>query len=197
MSSEWIETSNGNRISKKATIKGSHRILISGMCVIDPECTVDGHVRVLEQNSSTISMGRFCLIGKGAVLRPPVIGYKTDKTTGKKVPVHAPLAMNSYTIVKAGGQIHCKQIGSRVVIGCNAKLGRCSNIGDVVIVDDGVVVPENCQIPSFTRVRKNQEWNDSITLEPLNGSFKSIIESWCKEQYLGISVKVDDWFEDP
>ncbi|AAS51924.2 ADR004Wp [Eremothecium gossypii ATCC 10895] len=189
---DWIETSNGNRISKKATITGSQRILIAGSCLIRENCVVEGNVRTLEKSASAISMGRFCMLGRASVVKPAVIGYKTDKNTGKSVSIHCPLVMNSYTLVKPGAQIHCKRMGSRVVVGANSILARCCTIGDVVIIEDDVVVPENCYVPSFSRVRRHSEWPGSIDITPLNDSMRQVIENWCKQEYLGMTPDYDD-----
>ncbi|AMD20746.1 HDR003Wp [Eremothecium sinecaudum] len=190
--SEWIETSNGNRISKKAVITGSQRILIAGSCLIKDQCIVEGNVRTLDKSASSISMGRFCMLGTSAVVRPAVIGYKTDKATGKTVSVHCPLVINSYVLVREGAQIHSKSMGSRVVVGANSILSRCCSVGDVVIIEDGVVIPENCVIPSFSRVCQHPEWNGSIITTPLNESMRQVIENMCKREYLGMCSNSED-----
>ncbi|AET39520.1 uncharacterized protein Ecym_4480 [Eremothecium cymbalariae DBVPG len=189
---EWIETSNGNRISKKATVTGPQRILIAGSCLIKEDCIVEGNVRTLEKTASAISMGRFCMLGAACVVKPAIIGYKTDKASGKMVSVHCPLVMNSYTLVKPGAQIHCKRMGSRVVIGANSVLSRCCTIGDVVIIEDNVIVPENAYVPSFSRVKRHSEWPSSIEMTPLNHSMRQVIENWCKQEYLGMTLDFDE-----
>merc|ERR1712106_158179 len=59
----FIETSTGNRVSRKAGLYGSQNIVLSGKVFVEPECIIRGdlaHVRV----------GRFSLVKRGTVLRP-------------------------------------------------------------------------------------------------------------------------------
>merc|ERR1711892_59552 len=59
----FIETSTGNRVSRKAGLYGSQNIVLSGKVFVEPEGIIRGdlaHVRV----------GRFSLVKRGTVLRP-------------------------------------------------------------------------------------------------------------------------------
>lgn len=186
--SNWIETSNGNRISKQANICNPQSILIAGMCVVEENCTIDGNVNLLDGSSTTISMGRFCLIESGCLLRPPVFGYNIDKKTGKRFLIHHSLVMSSYILIKSNAKIHCKKMGTRVIVGQNAILSRYCTIGDVVIIEDNVTIPENCHVPSFSKVKRHPDWSNSVSFQPLNGSMRGIIETWCRDHYLGINI---------
>ncbi|KAM3161988.1 Dynactin subunit 5 [Lachancea thermotolerans] len=187
----WIETSNGNRISKYAEIRGGQRIILSGFCVLSENCKLLGNVAIKNEDDAAISMGLLCIVGKGCVLKPPRIGFKIDNLSGSRVPVHNSLCMGSFILIGSNCEISCKQIGRRIVLGCNVTLSRGCELGDVVIVDKNVKVPEKCKVPSYSRVRRHPVLPGSVSFISLPGSMRKCIEDWCRMEYMGLAVDLE------
>lgn len=194
---EWIETGQGNRISKKAIINGSNKIIIAGHCVISAECIVDGNATILDtekQGNETfsISIGRYCIIENAVTIRPPVIGYKKDRNSEGKIAICRAIQINSFVWIGAECRVDSQLIGSWVVVGRGSALSRCCKIGDVVIIDRDIEIPENYQVPSYSRVSRNTEWPKSIFVQPIPVAMHKVIEDWCIQRYLGAQYFVDE-----
>ncbi|SCV05985.1 LANO_0H19548g1_1 [Lachancea nothofagi CBS 11611] len=188
---DWLKTNSGNRFSKHANIRGRRKIIISGMCVLSEKCTLFGDVAMKKDSDAAISMGLFCLLGVGCILEPPQIGTRLDWPPGNittKTAVYGSLTMGSFVLIRPHCEIRCRQIGRRVVVGRSVVLGRGSEVGDVVIIDANVRVPDRCKIPSFTRVQQHPNFDNAVTFTPLPSSFRKCIENWCKQEYLGLIV---------
>lgn len=90
---EYIQTAmTGNRVSRKATVLGSQNIILGGKCIIHTGAIIRGDLRRPPAkapeggakegapaagpaaNTIVISMGRYCTLGEGCLLRP---AYKT------------------------------------------------------------------------------------------------------------------------
>lgn len=153
---------------------------------------LDGEVIVSNDDSYTISMGMFCVMHRNCVIRPPKINHLMRKDSREKAALHTPLLMGSFILIKEGAHISSCKLGRRIIIGENAKLLPRCTLEDSIIIDDGVTVPENIHIPSYTRVRQHPQWSKSISLEPLSASIRTLIESWCKQEYLGININISD-----
>lgn len=202
---DWIETGQGTRISKQANVLGPDKIVLAGQCVISPKCTLEGNVLLMENydksasasakrknhNRYTISVGRYCILEPGVRVKPPVVGYRKseDDLNSGKVATHSDLLMNSYVWIGQDCKVYCKKLGSRVVLGANTHLNRCCEIGDVVIIDDNLVVPERYKIPSYSRVSRHPDVATSIVVKPLPPMFAPVIENWCQKRYLGVQLK--------
>ncbi|CUS21936.1 LAQU0S04e04236g1_1 [Lachancea quebecensis] len=187
----WIETSNGNRISRYAEIRGGQKITLSGFCVLSENCKLLGNVAIKNGDDPAISMGLLCIVGKDCVLRPPRIGFKTDNYSESKVPVHSSLCMGSFILIGSNCEISCKQIGRRVVLGCNVVLSRGCELGDVIIVDKNVQIPEKCKVPSYSRVQRHPIIPGSVSFTSLPGSMRKCIEEWCRMEYMGLPVDLE------
>lgn len=94
--SEYIQTAmTGNRVSRKAIVLGSQNIILGGKCIIHTGAILRGDLKRLSSktvdggakegngagsgqasNSVVISMGRYCTLGEGCLIRP---AYKTYK----------------------------------------------------------------------------------------------------------------------
>lgn len=189
---EWIETSNGNRVSKSSEIRGGQKIILSGFCVLSEHSRLIGNVTLKSEDEAAISMGLFCLIGKDCTLKPPQVGFKLDEVTKAKIPVHGSLIMGSFVSIQPSCNVNCLQIGRRVIIGRGSTLSRGCELGDVVIVDNNINVPEKCKIPSYTRVSQHPIFKKSVVLCPLPGSVRKCIEDWCRQEYLGLSMNIEE-----
>ncbi|KAE9396137.1 hypothetical protein BT96DRAFT_966544 [Gymnopus androsaceus JB14] len=65
----------GNKVSRRATIAGPQNIILGGKTIISSGAIIRGDRRRSgPAHAVIISLGRYCLVGEGCVLRPP---YKT------------------------------------------------------------------------------------------------------------------------
>ena len=64
-------------MSRKSIISGSQNIVLGGKTIIQTGSMIRGDLRrVGAGHHAAIAMGRYCVLSKQAVLRPP---YKTNK----------------------------------------------------------------------------------------------------------------------
>lgn len=171
----WIETSNGNRISKEAEIFGSDRILLSGNTTINPGVKLDAEVPIVSEGevSHVIQIGKFCYLGKGCKITPPLVG--NDGSYGS-------IRIGSYSIIGENSKVLLASIGNRVLVEGNCKLGDLSIIYDCCLIREGCVVPPKFVIPPFSEVSGIPGKNFVVTT--LSNSYRKLIESEAKERYL-------------
>ncbi|SPO06692.1 probable RO-12 dynactin Arp1 p25 subunit RO12 [Cephalotrichum gorgonifer] len=152
---EYIETDTGNKVSRKATLVGTQNIMLGGKSVIQPEAMVRGDLVRSQPSSSSgsgapanntaVSMGRYCFISRGALLRPPGRLFKGIYS-------HMPLRMGDHVFVGEKTIVRAASVGSHVHIGNNVVVGEFAIIKDYVRVLDDAVVAPNTVIPSFSVV---------------------------------------------
>ncbi|CDK25877.1 unnamed protein product [Kuraishia capsulata CBS 1993] len=157
---DYITTQSNNRIHRGSRIKGSSNIQIQGNTLVE-ECVIDAH-EAIPDGSPTIVIGKYCILGRGVELKPPV------STSG----VH-PSAVGSYVLIGENCKIASAAIGSRVIVGEGCVLGNGSIIHDCCILDPGLVVPGKYVVPPFSHVLK---WGDAFKVRHLNESHKLRIE---------------------
>lgn len=205
---EWLETGQGIRISKQANIVGLDRIVLEGHSVISAGCQVEANVYMVDgderRTKAAVSLGRYCVLEKNVRVKPPVVGYKkrtpgsqssqstqstqaTQSSQGK-MPIHCDMSVRSHVWIGQGCKVYCRTIGSSVIVGAGTQLNRCSEIGSVVLIDSGLIIPERFKIPSYSRVSRHPSMPNSIIIEPISPTFGPMIEQWCKKRYLGAPV---------
>ncbi|CAH1763859.1 10965_t:CDS:2 [Entrophospora sp. SA101] len=75
--SEYIETDTGNKVSRKSVICGSQNIILGGKTIIQTDCVIRGDLRRTGTGHAVVvAIGRYCLLSRGCIIRPP---YKTYK----------------------------------------------------------------------------------------------------------------------
>ena len=143
---------SGNKISRKAVLMGTQHIMLGGKTVIQPEAVIRGDLVREPSSSSTggssntsIAIGRYAFLSRGAVLRPP---GRVNK--GKFQ--YLPLRMGEHVFVGKNTVVSAAQIGSHVNIGDNCTIGELAIIKDYVKVLDDAVVPSHMVVPSFSIV---------------------------------------------
>ncbi|CAK7895198.1 hypothetical protein CAAN1_05S02168 [[Candida] anglica] len=176
----WIETSNGNRISKDSTISGSNRILLSGNTTVHAGVVLKGDVPLASQDSekvtSSIQIGKYSYLNQGCIIEPPVVSVGT---TSK---VYGPVRIGSYVIVGTNTEISSASIGNRVLIEDNCKLGNLSIIYDCCYIREGCVVPPRTVIPPFSEVSGTP--GIDFAIKSLNNSYRKLIEVEAREKYI-------------
>lgn len=60
----------GNKVSRRATIAGPQNIILGGKTIISSGAIIRGDLRRMDPGHAVvISLGRYCLIGEGCVVR--------------------------------------------------------------------------------------------------------------------------------
>lgn len=96
-------------------------------------------------SNTAVSIGRYCFLSRGVVLRPPGRMYKGTYT-------HMPLRMGDHVLVGAGSVVQAATVGNHVSIGRGCTVGEFAILKDYVKVLDGAVVAPFTVIPSFSIV---------------------------------------------
>jgi hypothetical protein len=67
---DYIETDTGNKVSRRATIAGPQNIILGGKTIIANGAIIRGDLRRTGAGHAVvISIGRYCLIGEGCIIR--------------------------------------------------------------------------------------------------------------------------------
>ncbi|KAI8802633.1 dynactin, subunit p25 [Cladochytrium replicatum] len=141
---DYIETETGNKVSRKSLICGSQNIILGGKSIIQTDCVVRGDLRRSGGGHAVvIATGKYCLLGRGSVIRPP---YKTYKGLFS----YYPMKIGDHVHIGEDSVVEAAQIGNYVMIGKNCVIGRFAVIKDCVRILDGTVIPPNAVVPSFS-----------------------------------------------
>ncbi|ODV61089.1 uncharacterized protein ASCRUDRAFT_28018, partial [Ascoidea rubescens DSM 1968] len=174
---EWIETTSGNRISRKAVILGATNILLAGNTTIAASVSLNGDVRLNSaSNKISIQIGKHSLIGPSSEIWPPIIGFKRTKTKAKRV--HGTSKIGSFTIISKNCVVKSINIGNRVLIEKNCYIGNLSIVYDNVVIKKNSCIPDKFIIPPFSYVYGKPP---NLVVESLPVSFKNIIERKARE----------------
>ncbi|KZT58701.1 putative dynactin Arp1 p25 subunit RO12 [Calocera cornea HHB12733] len=142
--SAYIETDTGNKVSRRATISGPQNIVLGGKSIISPSAVLRGDLRKAGSAPTVvITLGRYCLVGEGVVVRPP---YKTYKGAFN----FYPMKIGDGVHIGEGSVVEAAQIGSWVVIGRNCVIGKFAIIKDCARIADGTVLPPNTVVPALS-----------------------------------------------
>ncbi|KND88360.1 Dynactin subunit 5 [Tolypocladium ophioglossoides CBS 100239] len=153
---EYIETDTGNKIARKAGLVGTQNIMLGGKTVIQPAVMIRGDlVRTAPPSSSSgsaaptsttsVAIGRYCFLARGALLRPPARMHKGVFT-------YMPLRLGDHVFVGQGSVVQAATVGNHVHIGKGCAINEFAIIRDYVKVLDGTIVPSGMVIPSFSIV---------------------------------------------
>ncbi|KAI0036124.1 dynactin subunit p25 [Vararia minispora EC-137] len=141
---EFIETDTGNKVSRRANISGPQNIILGGKTIIASGAIIRGDLkRAGPGHSVVISLGRYCLVSEGCIVRPP---YKTYRGTFNYYPVK----IGDHVHIGANTVVEAATIGNYVEIGKNCVIGKFTIIKDCARVADGTVVPPNTVVPALS-----------------------------------------------
>ncbi|CAD6935062.1 unnamed protein product [Tilletia controversa] len=90
-----------------------------------------------------ISMGRYCSVGEGSVVRPPYKIYQGIFS-------YYPTKLGDHVTVGPNTVLEAQTVGNYVDIGANCVIGRFVNIKDCARILDGTVLAPNTVVPSLT-----------------------------------------------
>ncbi|KAI7849103.1 trimeric LpxA-like protein [Circinella umbellata] len=142
--SEYIETDTGNKVSRASVICGSQNIILGGKTIIQTECVIRGDLRRTGGGHAVVvAIGRYCLLSRGSIIRPP---YKTYKGMFS----YYPMKIGDHVTIGEGSIVEAATIGSHVTIGKNCIIGRFAIIKDCCCITDNTVIPPNTVVPSFS-----------------------------------------------
>lgn len=178
---EYIETDNGNRISRKSGIQGSQYIVLGGKSIIEKGAVIRGDLHRPDSNSPIIAIGRYCILDNACNLEPP---SKLSSTSGAMS--RYPMKIGSYSYIGSNTKVQSAQIGSCVYIGSNCQLGSFSIIKDCVVIADNTVVPAMTVVSPFSVVKGDP----GICKEPLPESCEQALELYMRRRYAGIDVEM-------
>ncbi|KAI8926694.1 dynactin subunit P25 [Entophlyctis helioformis] len=141
---DYIEMGTGNKVCRQSSIYGSQNIVLGGKTIIQNDVVVRGDLRrVGAGHAVAISIGKFCNLCPGVVVRPP---YKTYKG----IFTYYPTKIGDHVIIEENSIVEAASIGSFVHIGKNCVIGRFVMIKDCVRILDGAVIPPNTIVPPFS-----------------------------------------------
>ncbi|CAD6572151.1 MAG: hypothetical protein TREMPRED_000463 [Tremellales sp. Tagirdzhanova-0007] len=140
----YIETDTGNKISRKAVITGATNIILGGKTIVQTGAILRGDLRRSTAGQHVvISMGRYCSIGEGAIIRPPGKIYKGGFT-------FYPVRIADFVTIGPGTIVEAAQIGHGVDIGKESIIGKFVIIKDLAVVLPHTVLPEGTVVPSMS-----------------------------------------------
>ncbi|WVW84017.1 hypothetical protein I302_106044 [Kwoniella bestiolae CBS 10118] len=169
----YIETDTGNKVSRKATITGATNIILGGKSIIQTGSILRGDLRRSTAGQHVvITMGRYCLIGEGAIVRPPGKMYKGSFT-------FYPLRISDFVQIGPNSIIEAASIGSGVEIGKNCIIGKFVIIKDLAVILPDTVLPEGTVVPSMS------VWsgNPGKLVDTLPETYQEAMEAKCKSYY--------------
>ncbi|EFA82914.1 dynactin 25 kDa subunit [Heterostelium album PN500] len=125
--SEYIETLNGNKVSKKSILCGIMNIRLHGKTIIKPGVLVRGDL-------ANVNIGRLSIVEENTVIRP---SYKKFKGSI----AYFPLNIGDHVIIKEDTVISAATIGSYSK--------RCI-LKDCCMIPDNTILPPDTVVPPFT-----------------------------------------------
>ncbi|CAJ0954971.1 unnamed protein product, partial [Mesorhabditis belari] len=134
---EYIETSTGNKVYKKASIYGSQNIVLSGKCVLQKDCILRGDL-------APIRMGKFGIIGENSVIRPSFKNFINKGPQGSfiHVKIGDHVFIGKSCIIMAGQISSYCHIGDGAILGQSCVLKECCEVqAEAVIAPDSVFPP--------------------------------------------------------
>lgn len=133
---EYLETHTGNKVSRKATVKGTHNIHLNGKCIISPGVIIRGDL-------APVKIGKNTIIREDVVLRP---SYKRAKGHLKYITMH----IGDYVYIGENSIICASKIGNCVSIGKNCIISHRCVLRDNTRIEDNTILCPDTEVPPFT-----------------------------------------------
>lgn len=97
---------SGNKVSRQTVLCGSQNIVLNGKVIVQGGSIIRGDL-------ATVRTGRYCIISKNAVIRPPF------KQFSKGI-AFFPMHIGDHVFIGEGAVVSAAVVGSFVYIGRNA-----------------------------------------------------------------------------
>ncbi|EGG23360.1 dynactin 25 kDa subunit [Cavenderia fasciculata] len=133
---DYMETVNGNKVSRKSILCGIMNIRLHGKTIIKPGVIVRGDL-------ANVNIGRLSSVGENTVIRP---SYKKFKGSI----AYFPLTIGDHVIIKENTVISAASIGSYVYIGKNCVISKRCILKDCCMIADNTIVPPDTVVPPYT-----------------------------------------------
>jgi|EP00505_MAST-04D_sp_SCG-Rhode-Island_P003063 dynactin 5 len=137
--SAYISTPSGDKISRQSVLCGPQNIHLSGKTLIQ-------HGVVIRGDSTTIKIGRYCIIEENVTIRPSYKRYKGGFA-------FVPMTIGDNVIIGANSVVEAASIGSNVVVGKNCVIGQRAVLKDCTVVLDGTVCASDTMVPPYMCVK--------------------------------------------
>ncbi|KAI1314851.1 hypothetical protein EDD11_001627 [Mortierella claussenii] len=171
--SEYIETDTGNKVSRKSVICGSQNIILGGKTILQTGSVIRGDLRRTGPGQAVVvSVGRYCFLSQGCVIRPPCKTYKGAFS-------YYPMKIGDHVTIGEGSIVQAASIGSFVSIGKNCVIGKFAIIKECARIEDNTVIPPNSVVPSFTVY----SGSPGRIVDELPESIQEIYEARTKDRY--------------
>lgn len=158
---DWIETSSGGRLSRKAHITCPQNVSIGDCVTILPNC----EVVAAELAVPLVLLGKYSFL------------CGSSRVEGSEL---RPVSIGNYTLISEHAHLSQCTIGSRVFVGEHAQIRHGAAVGDCCIVEANSVIPPKSVIPPFSRVSGEPP---SVTVSPLSPAYKRTIEAEAKRRH--------------
>lgn len=103
-----------------------------------------------------VEIGDYSSVWPGAVIRgdfaPIVVGRYTNLEDNCVIHCASAMTIGDEVIVGHGAVVHCRRVGSNVLIGNNATILDEAEIGDFCLIAAGTLVPPGMVVPSYSLV---------------------------------------------
>lgn len=162
---QYVETASGNKVSRQTVLCGSQNIVLHGKVIVQSDAIIRGDL-------ANVKVGRFCIISKNAVIRPPFKKFSRGVA-------FFPLTMGDHVFVGERAVVNAAIVGSNVYIGKDAVIGRRCILKDCCYIEDGAVIPPETIVPSFTRFAGNP----AVCVEDLPECTVDIMLNFTKNYY--------------
>nr|CAG8490252.1 11136_t:CDS:2 [Entrophospora candida] len=141
--------------------------------IIQTDCVIRGDLRRTGTGHAVVvAIGRYCLLTRGSIIRPP---YKTYKGVFSYYPVK----IGDHVTIGEGSVVEAAIIGSFVHIGKNCVIGRFAIIKDCCRIEDNTVISPNTVVPSFSIY----EGSPGVFVDELPECVQDIYEAKTKDYY--------------
>lgn len=146
-SEDYIVTSTGNIISRKATICNPKAVEIpQGRCIIGPEAIIRGDL-------APVQLNRYSIVGARTTLHP--CHTSVQAPGAQAILKFIPQTIGADVWIGEDCVIEAAVIGAGCIIGKGCVLSKRCILKDYVRVMDGSVVPADMVIPPFCIVSGN------------------------------------------
>jgi dynactin-5 len=133
---DFLETHTGNKVNRKATVRGTQNIHLNGKCIISTGVMIRGEL-------APVKIGKNTIIRENVILRP---SYKRAKGHLKYVTMN----IGDHVYIGENSIICATKIGNCVYIGKNCIISHRCTLRDYSRVEDNTVLVPDTEVPSFT-----------------------------------------------
>lgn len=131
-----LSKDTGNKVSRRATISGPQNIILGGKTIISNGAIIRGDLkRAGPGHAVVISLGRYCLVGEGCVMRyvsPQAssskltlfVTYRPPYKTYRGAFNYYPMKIGDFVHIGANTVVEAATIGNHVEIGKNCVIVR-------------------------------------------------------------------------